>query len=89
MTIKEFLDNDVKKLEEIIEQHPKQIPVSVVAELLGCSLESVRTMCEENHVFGEGWRKSGKLNKGFCIPTALFVRWYTKGIYIGNSEKGA
>lgn len=85
MTVKEFLDNDTEKLDEIVTKYPKQVPVNVVADLLGCAPETVRTMCEENHVFGDGYRKPGKLNKGFVIPTATFIRWYTKGIYIGST----
>lgn len=86
MTVKELLDEDVKKLNKIVTSHPKQIPIKVIADLFGCDVENVRTMCEDEHVFGVGWRKPGKLNRGFCIPTALFIRWYTKGIYIGDVD---
>lgn len=86
MTVKELLDEDVKKLNKIVTEHPKQIPIKVIADLFGCDVENVRTMCEDEHVFGVGWRKPGKLNRGFCIPTALFIRWYTKGIYIGDVD---
>ena len=86
MTVKEFLDEDIKKLNQIVTDYPKQIPIDIVADLFGCAVETVRTMCEENHTFGDGWRKPGKLNRGFCIPTGVFIRWYTKGIYIGNAD---
>lgn len=85
-TIRQFLDADIAKLEDIIERYPKQIPVKVVAELLGCGIESIHNACEETGLFGISWRKPGKVNKGYCIPTGVFVRWYTKGIYLGNTK---
>lgn len=30
----------------------------------------------EGGAFGFAWRKSGKANKAYCVPTAQFVRWY-------------
>lgn len=93
MSIKEYLDNDVARLEQLIAEYPQQIPVPIAAKFLGCAPESLRTACEEYALFGFAWRKPGKVNKAFCIPTAVFVRWYTKGIYIGSmkeeSGKGA
>lgn len=80
MSIAEFIKQDTEKLEEIIEKYPRQVPVSVVSDFVGADVESVRQAIESNQI-GLSWRKAGKLNRGFCIPTGLFVRWYTKGVY--------
>lgn len=74
--INEFMFKDNSKLEEIIEKYPKQIPVDVIAEWWGCTPDSIRTMLIEDNIIGVGWRKAGKLNRGFCIPTGHFLRWY-------------
>jgi len=80
MTIAEFIKQDNEKLEEIIAKYPRQIPVLVISELVGADIDSVRQAIESNQI-GLSWRKANKLNRGFCIPTGLFIRWYTKGVY--------
>jgi hypothetical protein len=74
--INEFLAEDTQKLAEIIEKYPMQIPVSVVAELFGCGQDTIRNALQEQGLLGIAERKQGKLNRGFVVPTAHFVRWY-------------
>ena len=80
MTAKEkidrFLDEDMEKLSEIIEKYPFQIPIAVVAELFGCQKETLSMAIEEQGLLGICERRPGKLNRGFVIPTAHFLRWY-------------
>ncbi len=73
--ISEFIKADDKKVEAIIKEHPLQIPVPVAAKLLGCQEASVREFLTNGNV-GMAWKKPGKQNHGFCIPTAQFMRWY-------------
>ena len=76
MTIDEFLKADADKINEILEKYPRQIPVAVVAELVGMDLNSLRCAIAKGneHLFGFCWQKTGKTNQGFAIPTAPFVR---------------
>lgn len=74
--IKEYLNNDTEKLSEIIQKHPQQIPVPVIAEWWGCNVDTLRTALQEQGLLGIAERKPGKLNRGFVVPTGHFVRWY-------------
>jgi len=74
MTIKEFIERDNEKLQQLINKYPKQIPCNVVAEYVGCSPENVRAAVDGGSL-GFHWRKPGRLTSGNCIPTSKFVRW--------------
>ena len=74
--ITEFLAADTERLAEIIEKYPLQIPVPVLAELFGCHQDTLRNALQEQGLLGIAERRPGKLNRGFVIPTAQFVRWY-------------
>lgn len=82
--VKDFLQKDLEKLEAIVTKYPEQVPAKVVAELMGCEPETVRAMCEDKQTFGICYRKPGKVNRRTCIPTGAFIRWYTKGVFIGG-----
>lgn len=73
--IRSFLDADSEKICKLISDYPGQLSVPVLAEFLGTTRDSVRSMIESG-VFGAGWKKPGTGNRGFFIPTAQFVRWY-------------
>lgn len=73
--IKRFLEEDNSRVEELISKYPSTIPTAVVADFLGIAQTSVRSSID-NGAFGVGWRKPGKTNRSYCIPTANFVRWY-------------
>ena len=74
--ITEFLAADTERLVEIIEKYPLQIPVPVLAELFGCHQDTLRNALQEQGLLGIAERRPGKLNRGFVVPTAHFVRWY-------------
>ena len=74
--ITEFLAADTERLAEISEKYPLQIPVPVLAELFGCHQDTLRNALQEQGLLGIAERRPGKLNRGFVVPTAHFVRWY-------------
>ena len=82
MTAKELLIADEERLDRLVTEYPERIPVKVVAEILNCNADTVRSLCEQNHVFGDGYKKIGATRGAVLIPTATFVRWYTKGIFV-------
>ena len=73
--ISEFLENDDKKIEELIKEYPVSIPTDVAAKFLGINPASMRAIMNDGTV-GLSWKKDGKLNRGFFLPTAHFLRWY-------------
>lgn len=73
--IKHFLDEDLDRVDDLLEKYPINIPVAAVAEFLHISGDSVRSAIECG-AFGIVWRKTGKVNKAYSVPTAQFVRWY-------------
>lgn len=74
--IKDFLEQDTNKLAEIVEEHPFQIPVKVIAEWWHCSEDSVRNAIVQHGFLGIAQKRPGKMNAGFVIPTGHFVRWW-------------
>lgn len=75
--IRNFLSADEQKVEKLIEEYPVSIPTAKAAEFLGVNLASMRAIIESGSI-GLSWRKEGKLNKAFFIPTPQFVRWYIR-----------
>lgn len=75
-TIEVFLEQNTQELADIIVKYPQQIPVKVVAEFMGCGQNSLRQAIMQGVPFGIGWIQHAKQNRGFCIPTGAFVRWY-------------
>lgn len=77
MSITEFLEEDENRLEQLIEQYPRSIPTKALADFLDLDVVSVRTIIEGGQI-GLHWKKAGKLNSAYCVPTATFVRWYLR-----------
>lgn len=75
MKIPEFIKTDTEQLEKIIDEYPKQIPIPVVADLMAMDPNNLREAVEDGSL-GISWKKPGKVNRGFCIPTGKFVRWW-------------
>lgn len=71
----EFLHKDLDMIDEIIKEYPNTIPSKAVAKILDIDVASVRAATARG-IFGVAWRKPGKANNAYCIPTAKFVRWY-------------
>lgn len=86
--IQAFLDSDLEKVDTLIEKCPDRIPVMVLVEFLKMDQNSVRAAIEAG-AFGFAWRKDGKTNKAYCVPTAQFVRWYLNtGMLEGVYRRG-
>ena len=84
--INTYLEKEMERLDLLISENPMYLRVKDVAKFLKIDDESVRSAIECG-VFGMAWRKSGKLNKAFHIPTAQFALWYIggmKGIFGSN-----
>lgn len=79
--INEFIASDKIWIGELIEKYPQQIPIAPIAQHWGCAPDTVRAMIEQSPTFGLYWRKAGKTNKAYLIPTGLFVRWYCKVVF--------
>lgn len=77
-TLSEFLKAEREWINGIIEQYPRQIPIAPIAEHWGCAGDSIRAAIEQDATFGVYWRKVGRANKSYMIPTGLFVQWYCK-----------
>lgn len=75
--LNDFLSADNKKIDKLIEEFPVNLPISAVADFLSIDVASVRAAVD-NGVFGLCWKKPGKMNKGYFVPTAQFVRWYVR-----------
>lgn len=73
--LNEFIFQDNEKIDRLIENFPINLPVSAVADFLSLDVASVRAAVE-NERFGVAWKKAGKSNHGYYIPTAQFIRWY-------------
>ena len=76
MDIEEFIKTDEEKIEKLLNEHPINIPAQVIADFMGCKVDSVRGAIEKG-CFGIHYQNNG-LNRGFCIPTGNFVRWYLR-----------
>lgn len=73
--LNEFLSEDNAKIDRLIENFPVNLPVSAVSDFLGLDVASVRAAIENERI-GLAWKKAGRANHGYFIPTAQFVRWY-------------
>lgn len=80
--IKDFIKSDTEKLAEILDKHPRQIPVHVLSDWWGCDDDSMRRALEQSSVFGLGFRQAGKLNRGFVVPTGKFL----SGVYHAGEQ---
>lgn len=73
--LNEFLSEDNAKIDRLIENFPVNLPVSAVSDFLGLDVASIRAAIENERI-GLAWKKAGRANHGYFIPTAQFVRWY-------------
>ena len=68
------MNERIEELERICQEYPKNIPIHVVADFLGTSVESLRTAIAQGKTSfaAFSWCKPGKSNRGFLIPTLAF-----------------
>lgn len=77
----------LRELNQLVERYPENLPVSAIADFLGCDGESVRSyLMVPGNAFGMGWLKQRKSSRGFFVPTAKFYLWYRN---IAEIRKGA
>ena len=68
------------ELQELIDQHPINIPAYALARFMEIDADGLRRALEEGSApFGFGWKKLKAENRAFEIPTYTFVMWYTGG----------
>lgn len=67
------------ELEQICKDHPIEIPIAVAAKWLGVSAESLRYSIIQGTCgfVALSWRKPGKSNAGYHIPTSVFYRAFS------------
>lgn len=74
--IQDFINQDTEWLAEMVEKYPRQIPIPVLADKFGCDEDTIRENLASMNLLGLAERKPGRLNRGFVVPTAHFIRWY-------------
>lgn len=72
-SINSFVEENLIKLADVIKDNPDSIKTEVAAELLGVSIESMRTYLKNGGDLGIAWKKPGKQNYGMSIPTFPFL----------------
>ncbi|MCM1228333.1 MAG: hypothetical protein NC320_13100 [Clostridium sp.] len=76
-----YIEDQLIKLAEVVKENPCDIKTQVAADLLGVSIESMRTYLKNGGDLGIAWKKSGKQNSGMSIPTFQFLlKSYGTGI---------
>ena len=76
MSVNEFINYDMRKVEKLVEENPINIPVKIVSSFLDVDDKTVRGMVVKG-VFG-AWGQNTINKRFFVIPTANFVRWYLR-----------
>lgn len=94
MNLSLVVNTKLAELSELCESYPDYIPIAPLAKFLGCSPENLRCAIEQGKTpFGFSWQKpkivqrkkrekvrlEGEANKGYKVPTATFIIWYTGG----------
>lgn len=71
--LNDYYEANLIKLAQVVEENPCDIKTNVAAELMGVSLESMRTYLKNGGDLGIAWKKSGKQNAGLSVPTFQFL----------------
>lgn len=69
----DFTKENLIRIAEVVKEYPSSIPTHVAAKLLDISDESTRTYLQNGGEYGIAWRKPGKQNCGYSIPTYAFL----------------
>ena len=80
----------MEKLLELYQQHPKKLPIKVVADLIGINEEGLKANIQSGKCpFGLGYQLTKGGHRVSVIPTLTFLMWYTQGTilnYIGANK---
>lgn len=68
-----YIEENLIKVAEVIKENPSYIKTKAVADLLGVSLDSVKTYLRNGGDLGLAWKKEGKQNHGYSVPTFQFL----------------
>lgn len=75
--IPECITDKLLALNQLAEQHPKDISVSDAANFLGMDARSLKAyLMQSGNSVGLGWKQDHAANRAFHIPTAKFYLWY-------------
>lgn len=74
----EIIKQQLEKLEELVKQHPRKIPLSVAADFLDMNEEGLKAaLMRGNAPFGFAYQKTDGAYRVMVIPTVTFYLWYT------------
>lgn len=68
----------LNELDKLVNDFPTEIPLVHAADFLRMDPPSLRAYLQTNTSFGMAWKKEGKTNCGFHIPTLTFYMWVTQ-----------
>jgi hypothetical protein len=71
--LNEYIEENLIKLANVVKENHDDIKTEVAADLLGVSLESMRTYLKNGGDLGIAWKKTGKQNFGMSVPTFQFL----------------
>ena len=80
VTIPTVLQDRVTELNQLIQEHPQDIPLPEVAKFLNVDKEGLRRSIETGKCpFGISWQKTLNGNRAFKIPSLTFYLWVMAG----------
>lgn len=80
VTIPTVLQNRVTELNQLIQEHPQDIPLPKVADFLRMDPDGLRRSIETGKCpFGISWQRTLNGNRAFKIPALTFYLWVLAG----------
>lgn len=74
----EKIQEQLKKLEQLVTEHPVKIPLRAVADFLDMNEEGLKAaLMRGNAPFGFAYQKADGAYRVIVIPTVTFYLWYT------------
>lgn len=72
------IEENMAKLNELVEKYPLNLPLPVVAEFMATDADCLRAALDAGTCpFGYGWKRVGASVRAYKIPTTTFWFWYT------------
>ena len=74
----EIIRQQLEKLENLVKQYPRKIPLGVAADFLDMNEEGLKAaLMRGNAPFGFAYQKTDGAYRVMVIPTVTFYLWYT------------
>ena len=74
----EIIRQQLEKLENLVKQYPRKIPLGVAADFLDMNEEGLKAaLMRGNAPFGFAYQKNDGAYRVMVIPTVTFYLWYT------------